>query len=164
MTPGWKQWEVRSREVRGNPRWRIPLEYDAWTGVKHPNVPCPRQLSGVPRTFRNFDVLDVGKAIQERLGIELHDFYTDISQCVARAGTFGTRMHICRGSLIYAYGLDRVLTERELLCIQGFPAKEMLLSGVPNSQLYSGAGEAMFGISAAVMVHTLFFMRGAEWL
>lgn len=117
-------------------------------------------LRGVPNFARYHDLLDV--CFLERSG-EVDGVFCDLSQAVQRRpwGAHSARA-LTKGSLIYSFDHDAVLTRRSATRLQGFPTN-LQTEGVSDEQLRHMAGEAVFLPNLASLLWAFWVDTEAPW-
>ena len=162
-------WQKESRIFRQS----LGLDVDAkpWTGRSK------FQGTGLSKTSRVLDLLDCFAAsrIAQHNGAQGKGFkisevalaklmknqYIDVSQSLnrhAHTNAFGINHALTTSSVLYSYGLDRVLTGKEHMFLHGHP-KDTFFSDMSQSVLRELAGEGMALPSLAAVIWCLFVCK-----
>ena len=161
-------WQKESRIFRQS--LGLDVKAKPWTGRSR------FQGTGLSKTARILDLLDCfaalkisqhvgqGKGFQvSEAGIQklMKNQYIDVSQSLNRhthTNTFGINHTLTTSSVLYSYGLDRVLTGREHMFLHGH-AKDTFFSDMSPAVLRELAGEGMALPSLAAVIWSLFVCK-----
>ena len=92
-------------------------------------------------------------------------WFVDLSQSVARNGTWGKRLCFRQNTMVYALELDRVLRAREVMALQGLPVADVPHDHLPPARALHGfVGEAMLIPSIATMLCSALCLESNSWL
>lgn len=150
----------RTRPPHGSAR-----DYEAWTsGADVPGIKC----QGISKTNeRARDVIDCAWAwcVREMGNVSMDErrrnFYANPSQSVSRM-PWSTKMKtLCQSSWVYSFELDRVLTGRETMMLQGWGKTH--LNGFSSDLLRQLSGEGYCLPCAACVLFSFWLNEEGPW-
>ncbi len=155
------RWQTHSAKMRGS--LRLPADSRPWTGR------VAFTAGGSYLTPRQLDVLDCAWASRrtefpnKNTKQLAQGFWANVSQAVQRRPWGDMPATLCRGTVLYSFEHDVVLTGFAHLRLLGWPVSTPSRDQFTSSEVRDMAGEGFSVPIAALILHSAFCLPGAPW-